>query len=295
MNNSLIEQFSQLKPKQKAEEFYQVIVNIISNALADIADKLNLNAQNIRIFAMGEYTSDTYIDETGELEIVIANSDPQMLIANKTYLKQYKEAKTKKQRQILNTKGTSDELIKEFYKSLIDYFSQNSTLILTNNGIKVLCKKEYNFNAFIKIGTFDQLDQEYKISFWNVLTKTEQIIDVFKYHEILDTKDKVSNGNFKKVVRILKNLRKTMLLNKWISSSGINRYFVEMLALNIPDKLLKGQDIFKVYSKAILFLSNCDLQDFKDYDKNLLVNNKLANVDYNKIKKFLYYANQILE
>ncbi len=295
MNTSLVEQFAELKPNEKAQEFYDKVSNIISCALTDIAEELNLNERNVRVFPVGEYTIDTYIDETGELEVVVANSDPQMLIANKTYQKQMQESKTKKERKMLSTKGTTDELINKLFKALLNYFEPETTLILAPEGIKILCKKEYDFNAIVRIGTFDQLDKDVILNFWNIITKQEYTFDVFGYNETLEKKDKKSKGNLKKTIRVLKNLRKTMLINKWITSSQMNRYFVELLAYNVPDQLLKGTNFVEVYTKAMLYLSNCDLQSYVDMQDNLLIRNRLANTDYHKIKRFLALANQILD
>lgn len=295
MNNTLIEQFSELKTKDRAAEFYNTFLDIMSNALSDIADELNLDPNGMRLFAIGDYTNDTYIDESGEIEVVLADSDPQRILANRTFLKQYAEQKSKKQRDKLNLKNTSDELVNRVFKALVPYFSEETTLVLTGDGIKVLCKKEYDFNVLLRIGTFDLNDKSLKISFWNVITKSELVFDVFGYHEAMDKKDKKTKGNYKKVVRVLKNLRKTMLLNKWIVASQYNRYFVDMLAYNIPDKLLTGNNFVDIYYKSILYLTNCDLQSFKDFDGNSLIYNKLANTNYGKIKKFVTSANQILE
>ncbi len=295
MDSTLVKQFSVAKDISKAQDFYQKMINIIDKVLSKIADKMsNITVDDIRIFAMGEYTNNTFIDETGELEIVVSNSNPQMLLTNKTFKKQYAEAKNKKEKDKLSLKGTTHELVDLFFKEIVYYFGEETKLILTGQGIKILCKKEYDFNLMIRIGTFDQLDKEGTINFWNFITKSEEKFRLFDYNEAIEKKDKKSKGNLKSLIRILKNLRKTMITNKWISPSEINRYLVEYLAYNVPDKLLKGNDIVEVFAKSMLYLTNCSLNDYLDTDGEMLIYNRFANTDYAKIKKFLINANSIL-
>ena len=294
MDNTLVQQFSEPKDISKAQVFYENMTNIITSTLSDVAKVLpHITDRNIRIFAMGEYTNNTFIDEVGELEVVITNSDPQMLITNKTYKKQLAETKNKKQKDQLSLKGTTHEFVEQFFKHIVNYFGPETKLVLTGYGIKVLCKKEYDFNLVIRIGTFDQLDENATVNFWNVITKSEESFRLFQYIESIEKKDKKSKGNLKKIIRILKNLRKTIITNKWMTSTDINRYLVEYIAYNIPDKLLKG-DIIDVYAKSMLYLTNCSLNSYKDTEDNLLIYNRMANTDYNKIKKFLVYSNSIL-
>ncbi len=296
MDTTLVEQFSAEKSKEKVQVFYEKVIEIITRSLSDVATKLPaISPDYIRVFAIGDYTNNTFIEEEGELEIAITNSDPQMILANKNYKKNLEEAKNAKARKAVSINGTSHEFLEVFFAKVAMYFGPETKLIWINNGIKVLCKKELNLNLLIRFGTFDRLDKEGKIMFWNAVSKKEEAFRLFQYTESIEKKDKASKGNYKKIVRILKNLRKTMILNKWINANDYNRYFVELLAYNVPDKLLKGTDIVSVYSKAMLYMSNCDLNTYKDTLGQPLIYNKVANADFAKIKKFLACANSILE
>ena len=63
-----IEEFSKAQKKDKAQEFYSKTLEIILNTLEDMKDEGRLNFFNeetTRIFPMGDYTNNTFIDENG--------------------------------------------------------------------------------------------------------------------------------------------------------------------------------------------------------------------------------------
>ena len=110
----------------------------------------------------------------------------------------------------------------------------------------------------------------------------------------MSKKDKETNGNYKKIVRILKNIRKTILINKWTHSSSLNKYFVELISYNIPNSIMQDNDIVVVYKKAINYLENCNVLNFKSFDnKNKIEDFDLAKVSFTKIKNFLGFISRI--
>ena len=296
MEKTFIEQFSEEKSKERAKKFYVKAMDIIGYALEDLSRSFPLlTPDNTRVFPIGEYTSDTFIDEVGEIEVIVAVSDPQITLANRNYIKNYSEEKKEKNRKNISIKGTSQEIILNLFNSLIPYFSEETVLMVNKDGIKILCNQEYEFKILIRFGTYDINDDDFKISLWNPLNMTQSVVDVFKYHEILDKKDVETNGNYKKFVRILKNIRKTILINKWSRSNEIDKYFVELIAYNVPNLLLsdKNDDIYKIFIKSMNYLINCDLQSFKDFEGKDIKNFTLSNINYSKIKTFLNYASRV--
>ena len=297
MEETLIKEFADLKSKDKVQEFYEKTLSILTSALDDMRNEksfTSLDYDDTRIFPMGDYTNDTFIDQTGELEIVIATSNPQIKIANSTYLKNLREAKTKKQKEAIVNKGTFDEIILNFINTLAQYFDETSILLVVNEGIKVLCLEEYGFKILIRFATFSEEDKDAILSFWNPLQKNIKQVNLFLYNESMSKKDKETNGNYKKLVRILKNIRKTILMNKWTHSTNLNKYFVELIAYNIPNSIMQDEDINIVYKKAINYLENCNVLNFKSFDdKSKVENFDLAKVTFSKIKSFLGFISRI--
>ena len=119
-------------------------------------------------------------------------------------------------------------------------------------------------------------------------------INLFLYNEMMTKKDEETSGNYKKLVRIFKNIRKTILMNKWAVSSSLNKYFVELITYNIPNSLIIGEDIEKIFLKSINFLDNCDIFNFISFDGGKIENFEFANITYAKIKNFLSFTNKIM-
>ena len=291
----MIKQFSELKSKKKATEFYSKALKIITSALEDLSHDITaITPETTRVFPIGEFSSDTFIDEVGEIEVIVATSEPQIALANKVFVKNIKEAKKEKEKNLVSSKGTSHEIIFKFFEKLIPYFNETTTLLINDSGIKILCNKEFEFKIMIRFGTYDQNDDDYKINIWNPITKNENLVDIFGYHEAIDQKDKETNGNYKKIVRILKNARKNILMNKLAQSNAMNKYLVELIAYNIPNKLLIGDDISTVLTKSMLYLSNCNVNKMQDFQGKNIKNFSLAKVTTSNIKSFLNYSNNLI-
>ncbi|MBQ3047697.1 MAG: hypothetical protein IJD48_01635, partial [Clostridia bacterium] len=224
MEETLIREFAELKSKDKVQEFYDKALSILTAALDDMREEktaTKLDYDDTRIFPMGDYTNDTFIDQTGELEIVIATSNPQIKIANSTYSKSVLDAKTKKQKQALTNKGSIEEIMHNYLMCLANYFDESTILLMTRDGIKVLCLEEYGFKILIRFATFSENDKEAILSFWNPVLHKAKPVNLFMYNENMSKKDEDTNGNYKKIVRIFKNIRKTILINKWTNSSSL--------------------------------------------------------------------------
>jgi len=297
MEETLIKEFAELKSKDKVQEFYEKALSILTSALDDMRKEkgiTQLDYDDTRIFPMGDYTNDTFIDQTGELEIVIATSNPQIKIANTTYSKNLIEAKSKKQKELITNKGTFEEIILNYTNYLAEYFDQSSILLMVNEGIKILCLEEYGFKILIRFATFSENDKDAILSFWNPLLHKSKQVNLFMYNENMTKKDEETKGNYKKIVRIFKNIRKTILMNKWANSSNLNKYFVELIAYNIPNSIMQDDDIAIVYKKAMNYLDNCNILNFKSFDNISKVEDfDLAKVSFTKIKSFISFLSKI--
>lgn len=296
MEEALVKQFSEQKSKEKVQEFYEKTLSILTSALDDLRKKYKKNSldyDDTRIFPMGDYTNDTFIDQTGELEIVIATSNPNIKIANATYLKSLKEAKNKKQKSNISNEGTFDCIITNYLQCLSEYFDNTTMLLLINQGIKILCIEEFGFKILIRFATYDEEDKDAILSFWDPMLKRIKKTNLFLYNEKMDEKDKLTNGNYKKLVRIFKNIRKNILMSKWALSSDLNKYFIELIVFNIPNSIMQEDNINVVFDKCVNYLDNCNVISFTSFDGNKIDSFDLAKVSYSKIKNFINYVVKI--
>jgi hypothetical protein len=291
MDNSLIKQFAEKKDKSKVQEFYSKALDIVTSALNDLNAKGGtvskvLQEESTRIFPMGDYTNDTFIDQTGELEIVIASSNPQLIVANQMFSKAYLSARTKKQKAQVPNAGTFDAVVVGFLKCLLPYFNEETTLILVDEGIKIFCLEEYGFKILIRFATYGADDPNAILNFWEALSKKSVPVNLFLYNENIEKKDSQTKGNYKKLIRIFKNFRKNILMNKWATSSDVNKYFVELVCYNIPNSLIVGDDISMSFCKAVNYLDNCDIFKFISFDGNPIGSFYFAKINYEKIYNF---------
>ena len=295
MDKLFLEQFAKPIDDAEIQEFYSDYATpILCSALSEVSKKIELiNPETIKIFPIGEYTNKTAIDATGgELEIVVASSNPQLQISNKTYQKEYSNA-SKKEKSQINIKNTSEEIVKALFNALVPEFSEKTSLILYAHGIKILCKEEFGFNMLIRFATFNENDEDMILSFWNTIKKQVEPIDIYSYAEAVEEKDKETKGNYSHLVRVFKGYRKTMLANKWISANGTSRYFVEALIYNIPTKLLTGKNFEEVYTKSMIYLQNCPLTKLKSFDDKPINKCNLIKVTYSAVKTFLNYLTRL--
>lgn len=294
MNAETIVQLSQLKNKEKVQDFYTKALSFLTASLGELVDSRqvqNFDEKTTKIFPMGEYTNNTFIDEMGELEIVVASSNPQLELAN-SILSKHKN--TKGNDGALLAMGTYADLIPKLAQIMSQYFAEKTTFLLVDDGMKIFCAKEFGFKILIRFATYSESDSNAILLFWNPLRNSSQKIDLFSYNEQMDTKDDLTKGNYKKVVRIFKNLRKSILMNKWMTASQMNKYFIELIVFNIPNTLLCGENIEKVFYKSLNFLLNCNVGKFKSFDGGTLNDFAFADINYSNIRTFLNYVSRLI-
>ena len=292
-----IKKFSQKVSKEKVQEFYNKILSILHHSLDDFYQSFgnlsNIDEYTLKIFPMGDYTNDTFIDDSGELEIVFASCNPQLILNNRLYLDKLNLKKQNK-KEIISNAGTFDGFIEKFLEILIQYFTEKTSFLLTEEGLKVFCYKEYGFKVLIRFCTYDEEDKDAILEFWNPIKKLTKKVNLFLYNENMNLKDKQTNGNYKKLVRIFKNIRKTLLINKMTSNSKLNKYFIELLVYNIPNELIKDEDITNDFFKSINYLYNCNILNFKSFDNSNYNTFSLAKIDYFSIKNFLSLLQKVI-
>ncbi len=298
MEKSLVKKFAESVDKTKVQEFYMTALSIVTTALDEVVSsqqyKDTFTEETTRIFPMGDYTNDTFIDESGELEIVIASHNAQLIFNNSTYIKNLKEAKGKKDKENVSNLGTFDSFISDFTKVLATYFKSSTYILLTNDGLKILCLEEYGFKILIRFATFNELDENALLNFWDPLQKEIRPIDLFTYNENMEKKDTETNGNYKKLVRIFKNIRKTILINKWAMGGDLNKYFIELIIYNVPNSLMMDRDIVECFCKTVNFLENCDVLSFKSFDGKALNTFSFAKLTYSRVLNYIRYLTKLL-
>lgn len=289
MDRNAIISYSNKFKSDGLNEFYKNMSNIIFDATNKISNKwgrskgIILNVNNIQIFPIGDYSNGTAIDNISELEIVVAINDYSIFLN----LKNKNNKKDEKQ-------DFFEELLSNYLYQLKEYFNESTMLILVQEGIKILCYNEYEYKLLIRFCAYDKNEKNPILYFYNTFSKDYYKVDLFNYIEKFEEKDKLTSGNYKKLVRIYKNLRKTILINKYAKSSDFNKYFIELLIYNIPNEIMLDKDIYLVFKKSFLYLTNCKIKKIKSYDNSNLKSFDFSKMSYYKIANFIKLIKKVI-
>lgn len=290
--NSILE-FSKEQKTEKLKKAYDEFLDRLFAALDDVGEKLKyINPENTKIIPIGESTNHTFIESyNGEVDIIIACSDSQVAIANKTYSEVYQKNSRKTKKEIVEMlaekkKNTCQEIFDTLFEYLLEYFDSKTSFIMMEDGIKVFANEELGFKFLIRLGTYDCNDEKFLISLWNpVLCKSDRV-DIFEYTEKFDEKNILTKGNFSKIVRVFKNFRKSLLLSKSMSASFFNKYAVELVIYNIPNSLFVG-DENAMFVKCLNYLDNVVLAEMKDYKNDNIKDFFLSKFSFSAFKIFI--------
>lgn len=310
MNKTAIKQFATEKSKNNAETAYSEFMDLLFSALDDTGNTLTyFTPENTKVSPIGEYANGTFIEEKGgEIEVFVAIADPQVVLSTKNLeesirqinqkrvsvekFKNKLKSRKKKKEPVevpfqLNIKNTCQEVTNELFKNLINYFTEMTKLLVCDNGIKIFAIEELGFNFLIRIGTIDYKNDNMITSLWDPINMTLNEVDVLGYFEAMEDKNMLTRGNYFKLVRILKNFRKSMLLARSMSASSFNRYMIELIAYNVPNELLTGPE-HEIFIKACNYLINVNPNKLVTFD------NKPINRFYLSYPSSVYYTNRFM-
>ncbi|MCL2621598.1 MAG: hypothetical protein FWD32_01025 [Firmicutes bacterium] len=241
---------------------------LIEAALVRIAKRNNMfNPTDVNIYMQGSYLNGTNVFTASNVEIVVeltktASFDPATLTpASYSLINNYFLGK-------FNLDYTVENLKHDLYLEL-NAFTDNKATLEERKTIHIAAFKDlprrvdilpaFSFKKFVR-----KLDGGYKvvpgILVWDDDAQTH-IMSFPKIHaENVSKKDKATNGNFVKMVRIFKTLRIYCSRAELITKKQAPGYFVECLIYNVPNSLFKGT-LEEQFLKIINWLVNDNLLD----------------------------------
>ena len=212
------------------------------------------------ILLQGSYGNDTNI---------YADSDVDVVIATDSIYYHGSDDLTESERQAFNAAHTGGasysyyQFKKEVFEHLKTKFGSSvkpgkKAIFIKGNENRrdadVLPAVEYR--RYTKYRSYTDSTFETGITFWTA--NGVQIINYPKQHSSNATaKHKRTQGWFKPVVRILKNMRNTMILKGYLADGAAPSYFLEGLLYNVPDSLF-GESFESTFVKAINWIIECE-------------------------------------
>lgn len=251
------------------EETFDFYKNCIKTALNNIKEKFDFfDEDDVKIYVQGSYKNGTMVDELAKLELVVEfglNSfgpiDRTPVLKLKTFWSWVQKDLTKK-RIVTFKPNIHLALIKKLMlESLIQsthnegiYNNSKSIFIPAHAGIKIPCEILPCYTLS------DSKDCQSVIIYDSFIDKNVAAFP--RLHcEHLAEKDKATNGQFIKMVRIFRNIRDILVSNQVIDEKFAPSYFIECLLYNVPNKLFEGKFQSSML-KILNYLANCNLSKF---------------------------------
>lgn len=220
------------------------------------------------VYLQGSYKNSTNIRRDSDVDLVTQ--------LNKTFTSDKSELSDEEKWKYDQAYSDATYLWKDFRKDilqcLLNYYDPkiisegNKTLkIGSQTGLLaadvVVC---YQFRKYISFNSIDDQNFIEGMKFYDY-GSSEWIINYPKLNlENCTIKSEQTNGNFKAMVRIFKNIRTKLVEDNIIYDSLAPSYFIESLLYNLPDQIFTGNCV-KSFSD-LLELLNKELNSTKYYD-----------------------------
>lgn len=216
-----------------------------------------LESRDIRIFAQGSYQNNTNVRRESDVDVAV--------VCYGVFFSDLPSGKTRDDFGIIDGDYDYSRFKNEVRQALVAYFGSASVTLgnkafnIRENSYHVEADaapffehRRYQENGTYLSGVELRPDNEGRVINW-----PQQHYDNGVY------KNKQTNGNFKKVVRILKSLCVNMEENKVAASKNIPGFLIECFAWNCPDQSFMNSSYLADVRSCLAYLFNNTLTDDK--------------------------------
>lgn len=218
----------------------------------------NVTNFDFKIYLQGSYANSTNIWGNSDVDIVIELDGLFNHNINECSSEDQKKFHEKYPCATINIEDFKSTIISVLKDSNYIFEDHNKCLkIISGTPLKadlVICNEYHNYYNY---------PNYYKGI--KVLTKNRnKIISYPKKHiKNGESKNDSTNGNFKKTVRIFKNIKSYLVSASEISESIVSSYFIECLLYNVPDKYFLDNNVENRFDQVYTLLLNL-LKNYKD-------------------------------
>lgn len=227
--------------------------NSIKTCIDSISWKQDITYE---IYLKGSYKNDTNIRGNSDVDVNIEFKSVFYYDVSKlddNAKQEFDETYSEGKYTLSSFKAAILEKLRSYYgeKNVID--GNKSIKVIGQNGrldCDVLCCAEYReYKTFSKSRT---TNFQQGIVFWT--KNNDQIVNFPKQHYDNGVEKNKNCGNYKAVIRIIKNVRSRMVELNQINSKVAPSYFVECLIYNVPDNIFNSNEYRKIIPDLINFL-----------------------------------------
>ena len=278
---------------EKLDSINNEVMQLIDNSLFEIQATYS-NKLKMRLETYGDYFVNTFNQQISPLTYVVLLKEDKGTAKSKIY---YSNKKSLFKRNKLLTNSTVSiqpsnyELANLLTNSLNTKMGDSAKLFTKFGTIRITYK---GFNIKIIVGyEYEKGECEFTDN------SRTQTLYLDKAKKNLQTKMKQTNYTYCDICRLLKTFELEMLLaNKTIRYFSLSTMFVETIIYNVPNEILKSEDIFDSYVKTMNYLELAKLSDFKYLDDSIIKDEvylKNIRTFILKMKYFMLNAIEIIE
>ena len=279
LNKYQLEIYEKLGATTNSELSYTAIKNVLKNITDFRYD----------IYLQGSYANKTNIYGDSDVDVIIELKD----IFGHNINKLPKEDQDK----FNNKYGDSKISITDFYSSVLNVLNDSNYNYQRKNKCLKISGTRLNVDLVVCNSYRNYTRYPYFVEGVKVYTlNNENVISYPKLHkENGALKNNQANGNFKKTVRIFKNIKSYLISNNRISESIVSSYFIECLLYNVHDKYYLKNNVEERFSEVLNYLlKEPNFQIMKTQDKqNNLFGTSNQQWDINYASKFLDEINSL--
>lgn len=221
--------------------------------------------RNVEIFLQGSYKNSTNIRGDSDVDVVVKLND--IYYYDTSLLNEYE--KSLFGRDFTTANYTWHNFREDVLYTLVDYYGRpyveegNKSIKIEKGSNRlpadvVVCTQFRKYTRYNGISNNQYIEG---ISFFT-LRDNRQIVNFPKQHyENGVDKNGNTNGLFKPVTRIVKNMKSYLIENAYLDKTTAPSYFVENLLYNVPNRQFNGTYQNTVYN-ILKWLETVDVDDF---------------------------------
>ncbi|MDD3503022.1 MAG: nucleotidyltransferase [Eubacteriales bacterium] len=230
-----------------------------------VSNNSNIKNKDIEIFLQGSYKNSTNIRGDSDVDVVVKLND--IYYYDTVELNEYE--KSLFNRDFSKANYTWHDFREDVLDTLIDYYGrwiieEGNKSIKIEKGSNRLPADVVVCTQYRKYTQYNgHLNNQYieGISFFT-LKDNMQIVNFPKQHYNNGVeKNRNTNGLFKPVTRIFKNMKSFLIENDYLDKTTAPSYFVENLLYNVPNRHFSGTYQNTVYN-ILNWLETADVDDF---------------------------------
>lgn len=237
----------------KNTETYDKVKEIFKGELFEQKD-------NFEIYLQGSVANNTNIWADGDIDIVFQfNGTFSNNAKEKLFPADYQLFKDKYPDSSYTLSQLRDNIKRVLAKKAIRYREKNKCIELNLKGehwqdVDLVPCFQYRYYNY-----FDEYLEGIKIQ----TLEKETIINYPKIHKANGEAKNQSTGNYKKIVRIFKNIKKRLIEESYIDETLAPSYFIECLIYNIPNKEFDENNLTTLLCNCLNWLESQDLENLK--------------------------------